>query len=114
MVLADGEVHDSLRGWRGSYLPIPDMPVDKVTAFEAAEYRRFADYYRAQWGRMDPVLVGMMRKALPENREQVTVDVMMTPFAPQHFDLLRKYAGPPDDKRLAPDPRRFGGVRCGA
>ena len=44
MVLAGGEVYDSLRGWRGSFLPIPDMPVDKVSAFEAAEYGRFADF----------------------------------------------------------------------
>jgi hypothetical protein len=124
MILAEGEVRDNLRGWRGSYLPIPDMPVDKVTAFEAAEYGRFADYYRAEWGRMDSMLVGMARKPLPENRERVTVDVMMTPFAPQHFEKLRQYAGPPDDKRLAPVPgdlaafdavltnqRLFGGLR---
>ncbi len=124
MVLAGGEVHDSLRGWRGSYLPIPDMPVDQVTAFEEAEYRRFAEYYRAQWGRMDPVLVGLVRKELPENREQVTADVMMTPFAPQHLDFFRKYAGPPSRERIAPIPgdlaafdavlinqRMFGGLR---
>ncbi len=28
----------------------------------------------------------------------------MTPFAPAHFDLLRKYAGPADSQRIAPIP----------
>ncbi|MCC6124771.1 MAG: hypothetical protein IT426_07415 [Pirellulales bacterium] len=124
MVLAGGEVHDGLRGWRGTYLPIPDMPVDRVSAFEEAEYRRFADYYRAQWGRMDPVLVGLARKPLPENREQVTADVMMAPIAPRHLELFKKYAGPPSNERVAPIPgdlaafdavlanqRLFGGLR---
>jgi hypothetical protein len=123
-ILAGGEVRDSVRGRRGMFPPIPDMPVEKVTSFEAAEYGRFADYYRDEWGRMDPVLVGMSRKELAENREQVVVDVLMTPFAPRHFDLLREYAGPPDDKRLAAvsgdlaafdvaltNQRLFGGLR---
>jgi hypothetical protein len=104
IVLGPDGLHDSRRGWRGSFVPIPDVPVGDVTAFEAAEYGRFADYYRAQWGRMDPVMVGLVRKALPENREQVTADVMMAPFAPQHFDLLRKYAGPASQERVAPIP----------
>jgi hypothetical protein len=124
MVLDGGDVHDSIRGWRSTYLPIPDMPVAQVTAFEAAEYGRFADFYRSQWGRMDPILVGIVRKTLPENREQVTADVMMTPFAPQHFATLRKNVGPPTQDRIAPIPgdlaafdavltnqRLFGGLR---
>ncbi|MGW8257311.1 MAG: hypothetical protein ACWGMZ_07505, partial [Thermoguttaceae bacterium] len=82
--------------------PVPDMPVKKVTSFELAEYKRFVDYYADHWGRVDPILVGMQRTALPENREQVVVDVRMSPFAPEHFDLLRKYAGAADTMRIAP------------
>jgi hypothetical protein len=123
-VLADGGVHDSVRGSRGYYLPIPDMPVAQASSFEEAEYRRFADYYLAQWGRMDPILVGLIRKPLEGSREQVTADVMMTPFAPQHFEQFKKYAGPPTQDRLAAVPgdlaafdavlvnqRLFGGLR---
>jgi len=50
--------------------------------------------------------------------------VLMAPFAPQHFDFLKQWAGPADDLRLAPVPgdvaalemvltnqRVFGGLR---
>ncbi|HEY4759641.1 MAG TPA: hypothetical protein VIH42_03585, partial [Thermoguttaceae bacterium] len=124
MVIEGGEIYDSVRGRRGAFVPVPDMPVDRVTRFELAEYNRFADYYRTHWGRMDPILVGMQRTPQDGNREQVVVDVLMSPFAPMHFDLLGKYAGPADSMRMAPIPgdiaaidvvlvnqRVFGGLR---
>jgi hypothetical protein len=104
VILDGGDVYDSLRGRRGAFVPVPDMAVEKVTSFELAEYKRFADFYRANWGRIDPVLAGIQKTSLPDNREQVVVDVLMTPFAPAHFDLLRKYAGPADSQRIAPVP----------
>jgi hypothetical protein len=104
VVLEGGDACDSLRGRRGSFLPAPDMAVKKITRFELAEYNRFADFYRANWGRIDPIVAGIQKNPLPDNREQVVVDVLMTPFAPAHFDFLRKYAGPADARRIAPIP----------
>ncbi len=103
-VLDGGEVYDSVRGRRGAFLPVGDVPVDKVTAAEVTEYNRFAEFYRAQWGRMDPVIAGVKRNALKENREQVVVDVLMSPFAPQHFNVLKQWLGPAVVERLAPIP----------
>ena len=43
-VLDGGEVYDSLRGRRGAFLPVGDVPVDKVTRAEAGRVqpiRRF-------------------------------------------------------------------------
>ncbi len=93
-VLSGGEVYDQLRGRRGSMLPVPDVPVGRVTAAEAASYRNFADYYRAKWGRLDPVLIGLKRKALPDKREQIVLDVRMTPAGPPAFRLLRPVGRP--------------------
>ena len=90
IVLDGGEVYDSLRGRRGAFLPVGDMPVDKVTRAEVSEYNKFAEFYRAHWGRMDPIIAGVKRTALKDNREQVVVDVLMSPFAPQHFALLKQ------------------------
>jgi len=100
-VLEGGEVHDSLRGWRGLLLPVPDVPVTAATRAELTEYGKFADFYRENWGRMDPTIVGIKRQALPGNREQVVLDVRMTPLARKHFDLLSQLAGPPDNQQLA-------------
>ncbi len=101
-VLRGGKVYDSLRGRRGSFLPVGDVPVERATRAEVSEYGKFADFYRDQWGRLDPIIAGVKRTSLKDNRERVVVDVLMTPFAPQHFDTLRKWLGPADAQRLAP------------
>lgn len=102
IVVGGGEVYDNVRGHRGAFLPACDMPVDKVTQAEVAEYNRFVEFYREQWGRMDPIMAGVKRTPLQGNREHVVVDVLMSPFAPQHFRVLRQSVGAADDRRLAP------------
>jgi hypothetical protein len=110
-VLVEGGVHDSMRGYRGAFLPIPDMPVDKITRSEQAEYQRFCDFYQTQWGRMDPVMAGIKRSASAKNQEHVVIDVLMTPFAPQHFKQLREWVGEPDENRLAAIPGDIANVQ---
>jgi hypothetical protein len=123
-VLERGEVYDQLRGRRGSMLPAPDVPVARVTAAEAASHQKFADYYRSEWGRLDPVLIGIRRKPLPDRRDQITLDVRMTPLDRRHFEFFAKWVGPADTTRLAAvpgdmaalelvlrDQRLFGGLR---
>ncbi len=103
-VLSGGEVYDSLRGRRGGFVPVSDVPVEKVTHAEAAEYQKFADFYAAKWGRMDPVIVALKRTPVEGDREQVTIDAQMCPLAPQHFALLNQRLGPADQQQLTPIP----------
>jgi hypothetical protein len=123
VVVEGNEVFDSRRGRLGAFLPVADVPDGNVSKAEASEYLKFLDYYRDQWGRMDPIVAGVKRKALPEGREQITADVLMCPLAPQHFTLLQRFVGPADNLRLAPiagdmgflemamtDHRIFGGL----
>jgi len=107
-VLGRGEVHDSVRGWRGTFIPVPDVPVDQVTEAEAESYRRFAEFYQNQCGRIEPITIGLKRKALPENREQVVLDVRMTPLSRKRVEMLEKLAGPADKNRLVPVPGNLG------
>jgi hypothetical protein len=103
LVLEDGRWIDSLRGARGTFVPVPDMVIDKVTPAEAAEYREFQQYYVQQWGRMEPVAVSIRREALPEGKlERVVLDVQAAPLAPQHVEMLAKWLGEPTTQRLAP------------
>ncbi len=102
IALNGSDVHDNHRGWRGAFMPILDMPVGDVTRAEAADYDRFAEYYRENWGRMDPTVAGLKRTALPGNREQVVIDVLMSPIAPQHLTALKQQLGPPDNMQFAP------------
>ncbi|NLE38758.1 MAG: hypothetical protein GX621_12105 [Pirellulaceae bacterium] len=122
--LLDGAAIDSPRGRRGAFLPIPDVPVEKVTPSEAAAYRKFLDFYHAEWGRLDPMLVGIKRHEPKDDVERIVLDVRANPFARRHFDRLSEWIGPADKERLAPIPgdlmafeaqlvnqRLFGGLR---
>jgi len=123
-VLADGEVYDSLRGRRGSFVPVPDVDVTHVSPSEAEAYRQFCEFYHANWERLDPIAVGIKRHALEGNRERIVVDARITPFASENYQRLRTQLGPPEPTRLAPVPgdgvaldavltsqRVFGGLR---
>jgi hypothetical protein len=102
VVLAGGEIYDSLRGRRGAFLPVSDTPVGNVTPAENSDYAKFAEFYRAKWGRLDPMIAGVKRTPLKDNREQVVVDVLMSPLTPSHYDTLRQWLGPPDAQQLVP------------
>jgi hypothetical protein len=101
-LLAGGEAIDSVRGHRGRFLPVPDVPLAKVSPSEQAAYARFAEVYRANWGRLDPVLAGIRRHGEGPGLERIEVDARMTPIDKQNFDTLKRFAGPADQKRMAP------------
>ncbi len=100
-VLESGEVVNNIRGRLGAFVPVSDMMIDKVTRAEAAEYAKFAEYYREKWGRMDPIIAGVKRTPLEKNQERVVVDVLMSPLAPEHFQTLAQRLGPADSRQLA-------------
>ena len=68
-VIGKGDIYDSLRGRRGSFVPVPDMPVQQVSRAEADSYARFVAYAAENWGRVEPILVGVQAaRASPVNR----------------------------------------------
>jgi len=103
-LLEGGEVRDSLRGRPGTFMPIPDVEVAKVSPSEAESYRQFADYYQAKWHRLDPIVAGVKRHDLSGSQQRVVIDARMTPLARRKYELLTKSIGEADAKRLAPIP----------
>ncbi|HZZ71099.1 MAG TPA: hypothetical protein VFE24_02535 [Pirellulales bacterium] len=103
LVFQDGVYRDSLRGGRGTFLPIADVKVQGVTQAEVAAYQQFASAYRAQWERMDPVLVGIRREpGATDKRERIALDLHVTPFAKMHYNLLTNYLGPETKTTISP------------
>ncbi len=98
----DGQLIDSQRGGEGSYLPIPDAPLERVTAEELADYSRFAGAFESQLGRLDPIALAIKRLGSEGNRERVEIAARMLPLAEKHYSLARKFLGPPDKQRVAP------------
>lgn len=109
-VLAEGDVFDSLRGRRGAFLPIFDVPVEKVTAAEAADYRQFVSFYSGHWGNLDPVVIGIQRSSPEKGLEKVVVDARMMPFSRTNFDRLQQTFGAADTYRLAPIPQNLAAL----
>jgi hypothetical protein len=95
-----GRPSDALRGGKGTFTPIPDMPITSVTSSEEAAYAEFAGEYSKMFKRMDPVMAGVQRFAVPaeqsngEIRERVLIDLKVAPVANRGNDL-QKYLAPP-------------------
>jgi hypothetical protein len=103
--LVDGKIIDSLRGGRGTFVPVPDVDVDKVTLNEVRTYGSFAEDYTTGWGAMDPLVARVQRQTMPDGKlERVAIDLQAAPLAPQHIELLSKWLGEPTDQRLAQIP----------
>ncbi|MCA9191670.1 MAG: hypothetical protein KDB03_07910 [Planctomycetales bacterium] len=93
----DGEWIDSLRGARGSFLPIEDVEIDGVTSVEAQQYGRIAAFYQQQWKNMDPMVVGVRRYRSPAGptREQVAVEGYIAPFVEEKYGWIGRQLAPP-------------------
>ncbi len=111
-VLGKGEVYDSLRGRRGSFVPVPDVPVRQVSKAEAASYARFVAYAQENWDRVEPMLVGLKRKTLPGKQEQVVIDARMTPLQRRRIEMLARIVGPIANDQLAAVPGNMGSLEA--
>ncbi len=102
--LVDGRMVDTQRGARGTFMPIPDVGVDRITVAEAEDYQRLAESYVNDLGPIDPVVAAIGRKPLKDSLEQVTLDMQAAPLSQRHTELLARWLGEPTDQRLAPLP----------
>lgn len=102
----DGQITDSLRGGRGTFLPIPDVDVRGATASEVAAYQRFAQAMAdGGTGPIGPTTAAVRRVATSEpGREQVTLDIRMLPLAENADKFVRPALGPAGTQRIAPLP----------
>lgn len=102
-VVLNERLADSLRGGRGSFLPIPDVPISGLTPTEAAWYSRCAVFYGSQWQQMDPLILGAKRFTLDGKlRERVVIDGYISPFVDAKYGWLTSLLGPPTNVRIRP------------
>lgn len=102
-VLTDeGDVVDSLRGARGAFTPIADVPVSGATPHERNVYARFLEHYRTKWQRLDPITVAVQRDESDEAFTRMVIDARITPFAKENHQKMMESLGPADAYRLAP------------
>ncbi len=106
IVREDGQWRDTLRGRRGVFLPIPDVPLELVTSSELAEYQARARYYQANWKQFDPLYVGVRRYGLDGDgkRERLAVQAHVSPLDETKYGWVLSILGPPTAERVRPAP----------
>jgi hypothetical protein len=104
IVEADGGLRDSLRGVRGAMLPIPDVPLGKVTPTEAARYAEFQRELRNEVGAFVPITIALKRESSRENPawDRITADVRVANYSQSRLAPLARMLGPAADVRVAP------------
>jgi hypothetical protein len=97
-----GSWHDSVRGRRGSFMPIADVPLVDCTPEESAEYRAAADFYATQWQQTDPLMFGLRRYSHPElpNVERIAIEAYIAPLGSQKYGWLGLLLAPPMDSQV--------------
>ena len=96
---------DPQRGARGTFTPIPDVPLTSMTPTEARLFNQTANFLRSQWPQMDPLMVGIKRFALGEERlERIVIDANVSPFAEEKYGWIMSMVGPSTDVQIQSDP----------
>ena len=92
-----GSWHDSLRGRRGSFLPIADIQFSDCSPEEAQSYREQASFYATQWQQTDPLMVGIRRFARDpiEKVERLAIEAYVAPLGREKYGWLSSMLAPP-------------------
>lgn len=101
------QLMDTLRGARGSFLPIADTEIDAVTAEEAEWYTKIANHYSTQFPTIDPIMIGVGREAVADvdGLERINIHAEIAPWSPEKYGKWAKQLGPPTNvaMQFAPD-----------
>ena len=100
-------VIDTMRGVRGTFLPIADVEIDSVTRQESDWYSGIAREYSERFPQMDPIIVALRREDVPGDKtlERISVHAEIAPLTPEKYGKWAKQLGPPTGvaMRFAPD-----------
>ncbi len=95
---------DSLRGDPGWMTPVPDMPVDHITASEARRLANFQQEMQNAVGGFAPVAVALKRTDSPAQKgwDRITADVRIAPYSQMPIARWPNMLGPAATTRVAP------------
>ncbi len=101
-IVSDTGLLDSRRGARGAFLPIPDVKITGITAAEAERISALNAAYASQWRRMDPLMFGIRRTALDDNRERIVIDGELAPLDELKYGWILSMLGAPTREIITP------------
>ncbi len=91
----NGAAVDSLRGGKGTFLPVPDVEVTMATEAENRVYQQFVSRHLGNWSALDPVVLRLRKRSLPEKpgRDELEIDLRVTPLQPHNAAILMGLTG---------------------
>jgi hypothetical protein len=103
-VLHDAFFRDSLRGDPGFMTPIPDVPVDHITASEARRLGDFQQQMQSRVGGFAPICAALKRTESPAQKgwDRITADVRIAPYSQMPVARWPNMLGPAATNRVAP------------
>ena len=93
---------DSLRGSRGTFVPICDIEITEVTEEEAEWYRGISQSYSEEFSSFDPVMVGVQRQTLDgvDSKQRILIHAEVAPWDPGKYGELSRQLGPPTRTKM--------------
>jgi hypothetical protein len=105
LVISETNEIDSLRGARGTFMPIADIPLQSLTPEELARCENNNRYYREHWQQMDPLFLGIQRFKLNDTGlERITVNAHVAPFEETKYGWITSMLGPAVGTRITSAP----------
>ena len=95
LVSGQETIIDSLRGRRGLFVPIPDLPVVSASDVERAWFNDRAEFFSNQFQEIDPLLVALKRFGLNADVERIVMDARVAPFGQKKYEWLGTRLGEP-------------------
>ena len=93
-VFAGDQVIDTVRGARGTFLPIPDVKIQGVTSAESESYQKLKEFHKKRWSHLSPLVMRLKRKSISKGRDQLEITAEMAPFERKQFPRLTSVVGP--------------------
>lgn len=100
-----GHAYDSLRGFRGDFLPAADHLPEKISPEEQRAYDAFCRRFADQWSNLDPIVLALGRSRVNADLERVDIDARIAPLSKKNFQQLQSMVGAPDRRKLASIPQ---------
>ena len=104
VAMVGDEWHDSRRGRRGFFTPIPDMVLGDVTWDESAWFTERATFFADNIKSLDPMSVGVTRFERESGVERVVFDARILPFGEDKYRWLLSMLGQPLKQEIATSP----------
>lgn len=104
LIVTDDLIWDSLRGVRGTFVPIPDISVKGANQFELTQYQETISYFQ-NWFPLDqqPVIAYLRKESADQNGlDTIRFHLEMTELGEQQNGWLTSMLGPPVEYRVVP------------